>query len=117
MSPPADPPAFDVFLSHASPDKPWGLQLAAELTILGLRVFLGQHLVFVVERDADGLRVTDPSGRVRNVPAPWRETALTVARLGFARLTREPLTDANRGELAGHAATLGRLLFDVLFDE
>ena len=33
-------PAWDVFLSHGSPDKPWVETLAADLRSLGLRPFL-----------------------------------------------------------------------------
>src|SRR5271166_4170750 len=83
------------------------------------RLYFGQHLVFVLEPAGDGVGITDSTGRPpRTLPAPWRgDTRFTVARIEFARLTREPVgDDRSRAELHGHAATLGGLLFDLLFD-
>ncbi|MCP4661374.1 MAG: TIR domain-containing protein, partial [bacterium] len=35
-------PGYDLFLSHATPDKPWVRTLTRELEALGLRVFLDE---------------------------------------------------------------------------
>ncbi len=82
-------------------------------------LYFGQHLVFVLELEGDAVTINDSTGRApRTHPAPWRvEARFTVARIEFARLTREPVgDDRSRAELHGHAATLGGLLFDLLFD-
>src|SRR5262249_43341914 len=84
------------------------------------RLHFGQDLVFVVERlDHDRLAVIDPTGRRREVSAPWsQDPRFTAARIVFARLTREPVrTDADRTDLHAHAATLGQALCNLLFDE
>ena len=65
------------------------------------------------------MTINDSTGRPpRTHPAPWRgEARFTVARIEFARLTRESVgDDRSRAELHGPAATLGGLLFDLLFD-
>jgi hypothetical protein len=83
------------------------------------RLYIGQDLVFVVEHSGeDKLRVTDPAGQVREVVAPWAaDNRYLVAHLGFNKLTQTPVeNDADRAELIRHAATLGELLFGVLFD-
>ena len=82
------------------------------------RLYIGQDLVFVLERQGDWIAVADPTGRRRVVPPPWAaDTRFTVARLGFETLTREPiLDDGARAKLHAHAATLGGLLFNLLFD-
>ncbi len=82
-------------------------------------LYFGQHLVFVLEPEGDAVTINDSTGRQpRTHPAPWRvEARFTVARIEFARLTRESLNDdRSRAELHGAAATLGGLLFDLLFD-
>jgi hypothetical protein len=82
-------------------------------------LYFGQHLVFVLEPKGDTVTLSDSTGRPpRTAPAPWRgEARFTVACIEFARLTREPVgDDRSRTELHGHAATLGGLLFDLLFD-
>ena len=83
------------------------------------KLFFGQDLVFVLEPKDDAVSINDSTGRPpRTHPAPWRgEARFTVARIEFARLTREPVgDDRSRALLHGHAATLGGLLFDLLFD-
>ena len=82
------------------------------------RLYIGQDLVFVMDREDGKVGVTDPSGRRRVVDPPWAGAlGFTVARLGFNRMTREAVRDdASRAELTGHAATLGGLLFDLIFD-
>ena len=51
---------FDLFLSHASPDKEWVLTLADRLEKLGLRVFVDKREIAVgdnfVVRLSDGLQ-------------------------------------------------------------
>ncbi|MCP4683840.1 MAG: hypothetical protein GY867_00170, partial [bacterium] len=85
------------------------------------RLLLGQHLSFVLELTDDGLGVTGPDGRRREVTPPWRgENAarFTAARLGFGQLTRKAIESPDdHAELVGCATTLGELLFAVLFDE
>ncbi len=84
------------------------------------RLFIGQDIVFALERLDDGrLSVTDPTGRRRDVPAPWsRDNRFTAARILFDRLSRHSVrSDVDRAALHGHAATLGGLLFDLLFDD
>jgi hypothetical protein len=80
-------------------------------------LFLGQDLVFVLQQAANQLQVTDPTGQTRTVTPPWRvDNRLTVALLGFSQLTRQAVeTDAERAELVGHAWTLGKLLYELLF--
>jgi hypothetical protein len=82
------------------------------------RLFIGQDLVFVLERDGENLAVTDPAGRRRAVTPPWLEGPhFTVARLGFNERTRQPVrSDVDRAELFDHATALGELLFGLLFD-
>ena len=83
------------------------------------KLYFGQDLVFVLEPKDDAVTINDSTGRPpRTHPAPWRgEARFTVARIEFARLTRESVgDDRSRAELHGHAATLGGLLFDLLFD-
>ncbi len=83
------------------------------------RLFFGQHLVFVLKPEGDAVIINDATGRPpRSHPAPWRsEARFSNARIGFDRLTRKPVgDDHSRAELIGHAATLGGLLFDLLFD-
>ena len=83
------------------------------------KLYFGQDLVFVLEPEDDAVTINDSTGRPpRTHPAPWRgEARFTVARIEFARLTREPVgDDHSRAVLHGHAATLGGLLFDLLFD-
>jgi tetratricopeptide (TPR) repeat protein len=64
------------------------------------------------------LRIVDPLGRARTVPAPWTvDNRFGVASLLFNRLSREAVTsEKDRADLIRHAATLGGLLFDLLFD-
>jgi hypothetical protein len=84
------------------------------------RLFIGQDLVFVLDRLDDGrLAVTDPTGRRREVPAPWsQDNRFGVSRIMYDRLAREPIrSDADRAALHTHATTLGGLLFDLLFDD
>ncbi|HZF08383.1 MAG TPA: tetratricopeptide repeat protein, partial [Thermoanaerobaculia bacterium] len=83
------------------------------------RLVVGQDLVFNVAREeAENLRVIDPLGRARTVPAPWTvDNRFGIARLVFDRLSREAVTsEKDRADLVRHAATLGGLLFDLLFD-
>jgi hypothetical protein len=83
------------------------------------RLVVGQDLVFNLAREESGdLRVIDPLGRARTVPAPWTvDNRFGIARLVFDRLSREAVTSAkDRADLVRHAATLGGLLFDLLFD-
>jgi tetratricopeptide (TPR) repeat protein len=83
------------------------------------RLVVGQDLVFNLARqEAEGLRVIDPLGRARTVPAPWTvDNRFGTARLLFDRLSREAVTsEKDRADLIRHAATLGELLFDLLFD-
>ena len=83
------------------------------------RLFIGQDLVFVLERLDAGVAVTDPTGRRREVPAPWSENAeFSASRILFDRLSREAVkSDADRADLERHGSALGGLLFHVLFDE
>jgi tetratricopeptide (TPR) repeat protein len=84
------------------------------------RLFIGLDLVFVLERLDDGrLAVTDPTGRRRELPATWsQDKRFGVSRIMFDRLSREPIESAaDRAALHGHAATLGGLLFELLFDD
>ena len=83
------------------------------------QLYFGQDLVFVLEPGDDAVTINDSTGRPpRTHPAPWRgEARFTVALIAFARLSREPVgDDHSRALLHGHAATLGGLLFDLLFD-
>jgi hypothetical protein len=67
MSHPVDSGGFDVFLSHASPDKPWVIRLAEELAALGLRVFL----------DRDELRPVDTNLLTALLASLFRSGTLT----------------------------------------
>jgi hypothetical protein len=83
------------------------------------KLFFGQDLVFVLKPEGDAVTINDSTGRPhRTHPAPWRgETRFTVARIRFARLSRESLgDDRSRADLHRHAVTLGGSLFDLLFD-
>lgn len=42
MTPEAQPPAFDICLSHSSNDKPWARSLRQALEAEGLTVFLDE---------------------------------------------------------------------------
>jgi hypothetical protein len=84
------------------------------------RLYLGQGLVFSVEwqdTKKDELVITDPAGNTRMVVPPWRQSnELVVARLSFNGLGRQAVEGKDRQELFQSATTLGRLLFEVLFD-
>jgi hypothetical protein len=85
-----------------------------------IHIELSQHLVFVLDRlDGDKLAITDAAGTRREVPAPWSvDNRFGVSRLLFDRLARQPIkSDTDRAELYRHAAILGQILFDLLFDE
>jgi tetratricopeptide (TPR) repeat protein len=83
------------------------------------RLVLGQDLVFNLSAEGDGLQVADPAGRTRAVTPPWKvDNQFALALHFYDRLTREPVTaDADRADLFRRAATLGSLLFGVLFDK
>ncbi|HEX3529733.1 MAG TPA: TIR domain-containing protein [Thermoanaerobaculia bacterium] len=82
------------------------------------RLVLGQDLAFVLGREGEDLRITDPVGTTRTVTPPWKEdNRFGIALHFYSRLTREPVsTDAERADLVSRATTLGSLLFDLLFD-
>jgi hypothetical protein len=86
----------------------------------GVVIDPGQHLVFVLDRlDGDRLAITDAAGSRREVPAPWSvDNRFGVSWLLFDRLARQPIkSDADRAELHRHAAILGQVLFELLFDD
>ncbi|HWM91285.1 MAG TPA: tetratricopeptide repeat protein [Thermoanaerobaculia bacterium] len=76
------------------------------------------ELLFSLEKDGEELKVTDPVGNTRTVIPPWKvDNQFWRAHHFYDRLTRDPVTDADRAELFQRATTLGSLLFGVLFDE
>jgi hypothetical protein len=84
------------------------------------RLFIGQDLVFVLERlDGDRLAVTDPTGCRREIPTPWSQAnRFGASRIMFDRLAHEAIrSDADHAALHTHATTLGGLLFELLFDD
>ena len=56
---------FDLFLSHATPDKEWVLTLAERLEALGLRVFLDSQQIAVGDNFV--LRLSDGLEKSRNL--------------------------------------------------
>jgi hypothetical protein len=77
-----------------------------------------RDLDFRLELRDEQLAVTDSHGGCRIVTPPWRDDIrFREAQRGFGELTSRPmLADEERAELVGYATTLGRLLFQVLFD-
>ncbi len=82
------------------------------------RLVFGQDLAFVLGREGEDLRITDPAGITRTATPPWKvDNRFGIALHFYSRLTRQPVsTDAERADLVSRATTLGSLLFDLLFD-
>jgi hypothetical protein len=82
------------------------------------RLTLGQRLVFVLGRSDDHWTVRGQDGKERQVEPPQRQSGFAEALGAFRRLVRTPaVTDAERADLFHAATTIGRGLFDVLFDD
>src|SRR5262249_36593518 len=98
------PAAFDVFLSHGSPDKPWVRTLCDELAKLGLSAFLDEKDLQPGEHWA---------GRLSDELAQSRALVLV---LSAATPPERPWVKLEWASfLAAHGATSGRLI-PVLLD-
>ena len=109
---------FDLFLSHATPDKEWVLTLAERLEARGLRVFVDSREIAVgdnfVLRLSDGLEKSRYMGLVlssHTLGRPWVEqewTSFVAGRGQHPRQPRQRLREFGRGSESHFVAPTGQ---------